>query len=282
MALFCKPVVESPCYVIPTLVTNMWLRATSEFHFEISVPTPFIMMLRPRSGAQQWIAKEEYRIHPMVPVIEFTDGYGNLCQRLTAQPGPLSIDTMVEVHTADQLDEAPGAPFVEVQNLPEQVLSYLIPSRFCESDRFGDMALQITSGQTLGYDQVKAIENWLRDNIQYLPGTSTVPISAAEVNQRQSGVCRDLAHLGIALCRALTIPARLVVGYLRGLEPMDLHAWFEAYVGGRWYSFDATQRGIKSGYIAIGYGRDAADVAIYTQFGPAIAPAQPLITVEQI
>ena len=260
----------------------MWLRATSEFHFDISVPTPFILMLRPRSGAQQWISREEYRIQPMAPVIEFTDGYGNLCQRLTAQPGSLAIETLVEVQTPDQLDEAPGAPFVEVQNLPEQVLAYLLPSRFCESDRFGDMALQITRGQLLGYDQVNAIEQWLRNNISYLPGTSTVPISASEVNQRQSGVCRDLAHLGIALCRALNIPARLVVGYLYGLEPMDLHAWFEAYVGGRWYTFDATRQGIKSGYIAIGYGRDAADVAIYTQFGPALPPAQPAVSVERI
>ncbi|MDX1692321.1 MAG: transglutaminase family protein [Ketobacteraceae bacterium] len=260
----------------------MWLRASSEFYFDISIPTPFLMMLRPRSGAQQWIAKEEYHVDPVLPVIEFTDGYGNLCQRLTAQPGTLTIKTMAEVMTPDQLDEGPGAPFVEVQNLPEHVLVYLLPSRFCEADRFGDMAFQITQNVVLGYDQVAAIESWLRNNISYQPGTSTVPISAVEVNQRQSGVCRDLAHLGIALCRALAIPARLVVGYLHGLQPMDLHAWFEAYVGGRWYSFDATQQGIKSGYIAIGYGRDAADVAIYTQYGPALLPSQPIVNVELI
>ena len=260
----------------------MWLRASCEFHFDISIPTPFMMMLRPRSGAQQWIAREEYHVDPVLPVIEFTDGYGNLCQRLTAQPGNLSIRTMAEVMTPDQLDEGPGAPFIEVQNLPEQVLVYLLPSRFCEADRFGDMALQITRNCILGYDQVATIESWLRDNISYLPGTSTVPISATEVNQRQSGVCRDLAHLGITLCRALAIPARLVVGYLHGLQPMDLHAWFEAYVGGRWYTFDATQHGPKSGYIAIGYGRDAADVAIYTQYGPALVPSQPWVNVELI
>lgn len=260
----------------------MWLRASCELHFDINVLTPFILMLRPRSGAQQWIAREEYRLNPAVPVIEFTDNSGNLCQRLIAEPGPFSVYTMAEVMTADALDEAPGAPFVEAQNLPEQVLTYLLPSRFCESDRFGDMALEITCGTQLGFDQVKTIENWLRQKIAYLPGSSTVPISAIEVNQRGSGVCRDLAHLGIALCRALAIPARMVVGYLHGLQPMDLHAWFEAYVGGRWYTFDATQQGTKSGYIAIAYGRDAADVSIYTQFGPAVVPIQQYVQVEMI
>ena len=260
----------------------MWLQTRCELQFDITVPTPFILMLRPRSGQQQWIAREEYYLNPSVAVTEFTDGYGNLCQRLVAPPGPFAITTAAEIRVADSFDEAPGAPFVEIQNLPESVLNYLLPSRFCEADRFGDMAQDITAGCYLGFDQVKAIENWLRENIPYLPGTSTVPISAVEVNQRQSGVCRDLAHLGIALCRALSIPARMVVGYLHGLQPMDLHAWFEAYVGGRWYTFDATQHGAKSGYVAIGYGRDAADVAMYTQFGPAVQPKYQLITVDQL
>ncbi|WP_332454910.1 transglutaminase family protein [Oleiphilus messinensis] len=259
----------------------MWLRATCELHFEIALPTPFILMLRPRSGAHQWIAREAYRLEPMVPVVEFTDVYGNLCQRLIAPVGPFSIYTSEEVVTADQLDEAPGAPFVDVQNLPDSVLSFLLPSRYCEADRFGDMALEITQGCLLGYDQVKAIEDWLRANIRYEPGTSTVPISAIEVNQRGYGVCRDLAHLGLALCRALSIPARMVVGYLYQLEPMDLHAWFEAFVGGRWYTFDATQASARAGYIAIGYGRDAADVAVYTQFGPAVLPVFQSVSVER-
>jgi transglutaminase-like putative cysteine protease len=239
-------------------------------------------MLRPRSGYQQWVSKEEYRIEPAVAAIEFTDAYGNLCQRLIAPPGAFSIFTSAEVVTADSLDEGHGAPFIEVQYLPDPVLTYILPSRFCESDRFGDLAQQITNGCFLGYDQVQAIENWLRNTVAYQPGSSTTPISAVEVMQRQVGVCRDLAHVGIALCRALTIPARMVVGYLHGLYPMDLHAWFEAFVGGRWYVFDATQSGLKSGYITIGYGHDAANVAIYNQFGPAIDPPIQTVTVEQI
>lgn len=132
--------------------------------------------------------------------------------------------------TSDYVDQAPGAPFVEIQYLPDAVLCYLLPSRYCESDRFSQMATAITAGQQLGYDQVATIENWLRTTIRYEPMSSDILVSAMEVNSRQWGVCRDLSHLGITLCRSLSIPARMVVGYLYELEPMDLHAWFEAYV----------------------------------------------------
>lgn len=260
----------------------MWLRTSCEMTFDITVPTPFILMLRLRSGAQQWVASEEYRLKPSVPVFEFTDLYGNLCQRLIAPPGAFAVYTSADVMTADQVDQSPGAQFVEVGNLPEAVLSYLLPSRFCESDRFGQMAASIVAGQQLGYDQVKAIESWLRTNIRYEPGSSDILVSAVEVNSRQQGVCRDFSHLGIALCRSLSIPARLVVGYLYGLEPMDLHAWFEAYVAGGWYVFDATQAQLRAGYVAIGYGRDAADVAIYNQFGPPVYPVTQDVHVQLI
>ena len=172
--------------------------------------------------------------------------------------------------TADNPDRAPGAPFIEVQNLPDATLAYLLPSRYCESDRFHNMASEITAGQQPGYNQVAAIEAWLRERIRYLPGTSEFPESAVEVNLRQSGVCRDLTHLGIALCRSLSIPSRIVVGYLHKLQPMDMHAWFEAFVGGRWYTFDAIQEGACGAYVVVGYGRDAADVALYNQFGAPV------------
>ncbi|MGR8935752.1 MAG: transglutaminase-like domain-containing protein [Gammaproteobacteria bacterium] len=260
----------------------MWLRASCDFTFDITVPTPFILMLRPRSGAQQWIAREEYKLIPSVPVYEFTDNYGNLCQRLVAPPGTFKIHTAADVMTVEHVDTAQGAPFVEVQNLPDAVLSYLLPSRYCESEYFGQLATSITAGQQLGYDQVSAIEAWLRTTIRYEPGSSDIHVSAMEVNSRQYGVCRDLSHLGIALCRSLSIPARLVVGYRYGLVPMDMHAWFEAYVAGRWYTFDATQTASKGGYVAIGYGRDAADVAVYTQFGPPVYPTAQNIHVQLI
>lgn len=257
----------------------MWLEISCDLSFDIDVPTPFVLMLRPRSGAQQWIAKEEYKLEPSVPVFEFTDSYGNLCQRLIAPVGRFAIHTAADVQTADEIDRMPGAPFVEIQNIPDTVLGYLLPSRYCESDRFNQMAVEITAGKLLGFDQVEAIETWLRTSVRYEPGSSDVPMSAIEVNNRQFGVCRDLAHLGIALCRSLSIPARMVVGYLHNLEPMDLHAWFEAYVGNRWYTFDPTEAEHPKGYVAIGYGRDAADVAIYNQFGPAVYPTAQKVSV---
>tara|TARA_R110000868_G_scaffold386311_4_gene654561 strand:- start:1107 stop:1901 length:795 start_codon:yes stop_codon:yes gene_type:complete len=260
----------------------MWLRVGCDLLFEIEVPTPFILMLRPRSGAEQWLARDEFKIKPNVPVVEFTDNYGNLCQQLIAPAGNFSIQTKSDVKTSEWVDVEPGAYFVEIQNLPHSVLSYLLPSRYCESDRFCDLASNITANQLPGYDQVAAIETWLINTISYIPGSSDYPISAIEVNNRQSGVCRDLAHLGIALCRSLSIPARMVVGYLYKLEPMDMHAWFEAYVGGRWYTFDATQTGQKGGYVAIGYGQDAADVAVFNQFGPSVYPTIQNVSVELI
>ena len=260
----------------------MWLHTICDFTFDIPEPTPFVLMLRPRSGLSQWISREEYRLEPSVSVFEFTDSYGNLCQRLIAPPGTFDVRTSAYVKVTDYEDQMPGAAFVEVQNLPDASLIYLLPSRYCESDRFGQMAAEITQGLQPGYDQVTAIVTWLRNSIDYSPGSSNTLVSAVEVNARQTGVCRDLSHLGIALCRSLAIPARMVVGYLYGLEPMDLHAWFEAYVGGRWYTFDATQAELKGGYVSIGYGRDAADVAVYSQFGPPVYPTAQSVKVQKV
>lgn len=245
----------------------MWIKAACNLDFQMETSTPLILMLRPRSGAQQWVACESYTLTPYVPVVEYTDIYGNLCQRLVAPVGQFSIHTLAEVMVSEEVDTAAGAYFVEIHNLPESVLAYLLPSRYCESDRFGDLARDIVAGEQLGYDQVASIERWIVNSITYTPGSSNFPISAVEVNERGEGVCRDLAHLGIAFCRSISIPARLVVGYLYGFYPMDLHAWFEAYVGGRWYTFDPTQTEIRGGRIAIAYGRDAADVSVFHQFG---------------
>jgi transglutaminase-like putative cysteine protease len=190
------------------------------------------------------------------------------------------IRTSADIMTADGVDVSPGAPFDEVQNLPDAVLTYLLPSRYCESDRLGQLAWEVVAGVRPGYDQVACIAQWLQSSVRYSPGSSNLQMSAVEVNQRREGVCRDLAHLGMALCRSLSIPARMVVGYLYGLNPMDFHAWFEAYVGGRWYTFDATQAVPCGGRVAVAYGRDAADVAIFNQFGPPLYPIAMEVRVE--
>ena len=163
----------------------MWLRVSCDLVFDIEISTPFILMLRPRSGAQQWVERDEFKISPNLQVIECTDGYGNLCQRLVAPPGNFSIYTAADVKTSEFLDVDFGAPFIEIQNLPNDVLCYLLPSRYCESDRFNDLAMSIAGNQLPGFNQVAAIENWLRNTISFIPGSSDIPISAIEVNQKK-------------------------------------------------------------------------------------------------
>jgi transglutaminase-like putative cysteine protease len=245
----------------------MKLQVSCDLCFQIDEPTALILMLRPFSGAQQRIIRSGYSVEPEVHIIENQDNYGNFHQRLVAPPGEFVIHTCYEVITSESIDSAPGAVFVEIQNLPNPVLPYLLPSRYCESDRFGDLAREIVADTLPGYDQVSKITDWVRHSIQYIPGSSDSPLSAVEVHNRGYGVCRDLAQLAITLCRSISIPARLVVGYLYQLEPMDLHAWFEAYIGDRWYAFDPTQSELRGGRVIIAFGRDAADVSIFHQFG---------------
>jgi len=263
-------------------MTTIWLRTECDLEFDVELYTPFVFMLRPRSGAGQWVAQERYAITPSVPVTEFTDAYGNLCQRLIAPPGRFSVRTQADVMTSAEIDTGWGLPFIPVQELPESTLAYLLPSRYCEADRLGELAREITAWAHPGYDQVAAIEAWVRGAVRFEPGSSQLPLSAVEAWQRGVGVCRDLAHLAIALCRSLVVPARLVVGYLEGLQPMDLHAWFEAYVGGRWYSFDATQAQPRGGRVTIAYGKDAADVAVYSQYGPLLLPSSMRVAVQRL
>ena len=254
----------------------MRLDAGCEILFEASAPTPLILMLRPRSGLGQWVFREEYLLEPSVPMVEYTDSYGNLCQRLLTPQGAFRVRAIASAETADQIDVAPGAPFVPVQYVPDDVLQFLLPSRYCPSDRLGDLAAEIVGDRTPGYDQVEAIRDWIHTQVKYQYGTSDASTSAFETAHDRVGVCRDFAHLGIALCRNLNIAARMVVGYLYQLDPMDLHAWFEAFVGdmhsdipqGRWFTFDSTQSQPRGNRVAIAYGRDAADVALATQFGP--------------
>ena len=257
----------------------MWLRTRCELSFEIETPTPFVFMLRPRSSVSQWVMREVYDVKPRIQVIEAMDSFGNLCQRMVAPEGEFRVKTSSLVATAEKYDVDRKAKFIEVPDLPNEILTYLLPSRYCEADRHNTLAMEIVNNTRPGYRQVEAIVEWIREYVDFVPGSSTYPVSAVEVVERRYGVCRDLAHVGVSLCRSLCIPARLVVGYLHGLEPMDIHAWFEAYIGGRWFTFDPTQDDLVGARIAIAYGRDAADVAICNQYGPAVDPTNMFVEV---
>lgn len=245
----------------------MILDASCEISLHGKAHIPLVLMLRPRSGHGQWVMREEYVLTPHVPVVEYTDPFGNLCQRVVAPPGDFRIRTVCRVDTADEIDVVPDARYVPVNELPDDALQFLLPSRYCEADQIGARASEIVGDAPAGYPQVEGLRRWIEQNVKYQYGASNASTSASETLNSRQGVCRDFAHLGIALCRALNIPARMVVGYLHELDPMDLHAWFEAFIGGRWFTFDATQRSPRGNRIAIAYGRDAADVALITQFG---------------
>ena len=261
---------------------HAWLRVGCSLEMAFQVPSPMVLLLRPRSGLLQWVAREEYSVRPAMHVTEYTDVYGNLCQRLLAPAGAFQVDVRAEVRVPARASMAPGARFVPVDELPSEVLIYLAPSRYCEADRLGGLVAEITAGQALGYDQVAAISRWINGRLRYVTDSDPTPVSATEMLNRGEGVCRDFAHLGIALCRGLSIPARLVVGYLQRLEPMDLHAWFEAYVGGRWYTFDPTRPDLTGGRVCLAHGRDAADVPLFNQFGPPAYPSRMDVFVDEI
>ncbi|MBW4514774.1 MAG: transglutaminase family protein [Timaviella obliquedivisa GSE-PSE-MK23-08B] len=245
----------------------MRLDAGCQLSFETNAAVPAIFMLRPCSNSEQQILTEDCSLQPNVTVHEYKDGYGNWCKRLIVPPGSFQLTTQVQAETSDDVDININANFVPIENLPDSILQFLLPSRYCQADLLGDLAAQIVTDCPMGYPQVQAIQNWIYANIKYQYGSSDSSTSALDTSKSRVGVCRDFTHLGIALCRSLNIPARMVAGYLYQLKPMDLHAWFEAFLGDQWYSFDATQKELTGNRIAIAYGRDAADVALVTHFG---------------
>ncbi|WP_218145400.1 transglutaminase-like domain-containing protein [Parapedobacter koreensis] len=226
-------------------------------------------MLRPKSGLSQFVLREDFQITPYLAMTEFSDTYGNLCQRLVMPAGKVKLQSSIVAACADTIDVDFTAGWTPIVDLPDPILHFLLPSRYCESDKLSEEAKAITIGCNHGYEQVETIRRWIYTHFQYQYGVTDSRSSTLDVMATKTGVCRDFTHVGISLCRALDIPARMVTGYLLGLKPMDLHAWFEAYVGGRWYSFDATQAEPKGNRISMAYGRDAADVAFVTHFGNA-------------
>jgi transglutaminase-like putative cysteine protease len=259
----------------------MRLKARCELTVDCEEDCPVVAMLRPRSGLAQWVIADRYELTPWLPATEYEDSFGNLCQRYTVPKGKATIAVQSEVEVADQLAVDFHAPYTPVDLLPDKTLVYLLQSRYCPSDKLEERAREIVGGTPPGYPQVDRIRQWIRDNHEYKYGVSKESTDAIDTMEAGAGVCRDFAHIGVALCRGLKIPARVVVGYLYQLDPMDLHAWFEAFVGGRWYSFDATQAEPRGGRIVLAYGRDIADVAFLSNYGP-MQVAEMKVSVEKI
>jgi transglutaminase-like putative cysteine protease len=235
--------------------------------------TPMMFIVRPCAYDRHQLREEFRRVSPALPIEAYTDPFGNRTWRLVAPPGTLRIqyDAIAEVPPTPDLafDDLPPTP---VELLPYDISSYMLPSRYCESDLFADDAWALFGAAPAGWTCVQAICTWVAGNITYGPG-STSQTSARQAYQQRRGVCRDFAHIAISFCRALNIPARYVSGYLPDSPetvdptPMDFHAWFEVYLSGAWYTFDARHLTPQIGRVVIGRGRDAADVAMNTSYG---------------
>jgi transglutaminase-like putative cysteine protease len=254
----------------------MQIRVGFEMLYEFVGRTPMVLMLNVHpSRALDVIKPDHLRITPSLPVTRYTDMFGNVCTRLVAPSGQVEISTDALVWDSG-LPEAvePNARQHEVAELPHDALVFLLASRYCETDRLMQEAWARFGKTPLGWPRVQAICDFVHSHVRFGYQHARATRTAAEVAVERRGVCRDFAHLAITLCRCMNIPARYCTGYLGDIgvppepEPMDFSAWFEVYLGGRWYSFDARHNTPRIGRIVMARGRDAADVAISTTFGP--------------
>ena len=238
-----------------------------ELNYNIGESSTLIFNIGVVSNRYQTIVHED--IHCDAVQIEeyITPIDRNRYLRIKAPAGNLNISYRAIVETTHDYSDPSQISEVDPANLPLDILHYLYPSRYCQSDRLFRLAEAEFGNLYPGYSRVTAICNWIYHNISYLSGSSDSSTSAEDTAIERVGVCRDFAHLGIAFCRALNIPARFVSGYAYGLNPPDFHAWFEAYLGDRWYLFDPTRLSPQNGLVRVGTGRDAADVSFATIFG---------------
>ncbi len=230
----------------------------------------FIFNLQAARTARQLVLSESLIVNQHVALREFNSGTGRFL-RLRAGPGPLRLRYAATVDLFQHQASPAGIPEVWIPDLPGEVLPFLYPSRYCESDKLNGTAMALFGGLWQGYSRVQAICDWVRSHVRFESGSSGGTTSAVDTLQQGRGVCRDFAHLMIALCRAVNIPARFTTGLDYGADPIlgppDFHAYVEAYVGGRWYMFDPSGTAIPMGFVRISSGRDASDCAYASIFG---------------
>lgn len=231
----------------------------------------FVFNISVMRNEHQKVVLESIRLSPDLEIEEFVDpSDGSRYLRVNVpEAGSFEIDYNAEAELSPCYSSPASIEEVPHAVLPLDVVPYLYPSRYCESDRLGRLALLQFGYLHSGYSRVQGICNWIYDNVAYLSGSTSSNTSAFDTVTERAGVCRDFAHLGIAFCRALSVPARFVGGYAVGLDPPDFHAVFEAYLGGRWYLFDPTRLVPLDHFVRVGTGHDAADVSFATIFGPA-------------
>lgn len=255
----------------------MRIKIGYELIFQVPSPTPMLLMLSVRPERTGDLERPEFvQIDPITPVSLFIDSYGNRCGRIVAPAGLFRIRYDNICRDSGQIDPAgTGAVQHQLQDLPPDVLPFLLASRYCEVDRMLDLAWQLFGHLPVGWPRVQGVCDWVHANVTFGYQFARSTKTAWDVYYERNGVCRDFMHLSITFLRALNIPARYATGYLgdigvpRDPAPMDFSAWFEVYLGGRWWTLDARHNQARIGRILMGRGRDAVDVALTTSFGPA-------------
>jgi transglutaminase-like putative cysteine protease len=248
------------------------LDLTIDLEYQVLQPTEFVFKFHAVETPRQKVGLKHLIIPPNTPfTIESCRNFGNLHLRFHAEPGSLRLQYSALVDISHYLTAPETLREVPVAKLPIDVLQYVYPSRYCPSDRFYQIALQEFGGIPPGYGRVQAIRDWVYNRTRFQPGTTTSFNCAMDTYNDKIGVCRDFAHLMIALCRALNIPARFVTSLDYGADPAlgppDFHAYVEVYLSGRWYIFDPTNICVTTGLVRIATGYDASDVAFATIFG---------------
>ncbi|NWG74665.1 MAG: transglutaminase family protein [Rubrivivax sp.] len=244
-----------------------------ELHYEVDAyGADFVFNVHAAHTPRQTVSGEQLGLsQPVATTLHVDPLTGNRVLRLRAGPGPLHLSYAATVDLVHHFADPQQLPEVPVCRLPPEVLGYLYPSRYCPSDRLGRLAIGTFGSMRQGHSRVQAIRDWVQSHVAFLQNTSNANTSAIDTLVDRVGVCRDFAHLMIALCRALSIPARFVSGTDYGADPAlgppDFHAYVEVYLGDRWYLFDPSGTAIPMGLMRLGTGRDAADVAFATIFG---------------
>ena len=256
----------------------MQIKVGYELVYTCPQPTPMILMLNIHyTRVSDLVVPDHLMSTPSLPVSGYRDSFGNWCTRIVAPAGDTRLASQALVNDSGLYDTvATGARQTPVEYLPEETLIFLLGSRYCETEKLSDVAWQLFGNAPTGWGRVQAICDFVHHRIQFGYQHARRSKTAYEAYEERAGVCRDYAHLAIAFCRAVNIPARYCTGYLGDIgvppvnAPMDFAGWFEAWLDGRWYTFDARNNTPRIGRVLMARGRDASDVAISTTFGPNV------------
>lgn len=245
-------------------------RVGCDLNYMVSGSSAFIFNVGVVTNRFQRVLDEQFVTAPIYPVQEsLAPLEEKRHHRFSSGPGPLRVSYQATVELTHQIKNGDHVAETAPSAIPSEVVPYLYPSRYCESDKLVRLAHHEFGKLQPGFSRVTAICNWIHDNVEYLRGSTNPLTSAYDTATERAGVCRDFAHLAIAFCRAISLPARFVAGYAYALQPPDFHAYIEAYLDGGWYIFDPTRLAPQTGLIRLGTGHDAADTSFATIFGPA-------------